>query len=100
MKGGEANMSKNYVIHFCKNKKCNNGWLDEDLTNAKTNPPKWKYCEECCKKYGYVNPEFPPKKKLSEKQLEVIEKNKFAKRKNLTVVEEIKKGGILLPETA
>lgn len=29
----------NYVMHFCRNKKCNNGWIDKDLTNAKTNPP-------------------------------------------------------------
>ena len=59
-------MSRNYVIHFCKNKKCNNGWLGIDLTNAQSNPPRWKYCEDCCKKYGYVNPSLPPKKKLSE----------------------------------
>lgn len=73
--------NKNFVLHFCKNKKCNNGWIDEDLTNAKSRPPKWKYCDECCEKYGFVNPPYPPKKQLSEKQKEVIEKNKFQKRK-------------------
>lgn len=41
-----------YVIHFCKNKDCNNCWIDKDLTNAKTEPPKWKLCKECCKKLG------------------------------------------------
>lgn len=71
-----------YVVHFCKNKECNNCWIDEDLTNAKTYPPKWKYCAECCEKYGVVNPETPPKKKLSEKQIETLNKHKFTKRKN------------------
>lgn len=42
----------NYVMHFCRNKKCNNGWVDKDLTNVKTNPPKWKYCKECADKLG------------------------------------------------
>lgn len=44
--------SRIYVIHFCHNKECNNGWLDEDLTNAQTIPPKWKYCKECCEALG------------------------------------------------
>ena len=78
-------MSKNYVLHFCKNKKCNNGWIDEDLTNAQSRPPSWKYCEDCCAKYGFVNPPHPPKKKLSEKQLNVLNKNKFTKRKKSPV---------------
>ena len=43
---------KVYVIHFCRNKECNNGWLDEDLTNVKTFPPQWKYCRECADKFG------------------------------------------------
>ena len=79
---------KTYVIHICKNKKCNNAWVDVDLTNAKSRPPSWKYCEECCKKYGFVNPEFPPKKKLSKKQLEVLTKNQFCKRKKSLVTNE------------
>ena len=41
-----------YVVHYCKNKKCNNAWTDLDITNAKTIPPKWKYCKECCKSLG------------------------------------------------
>lgn len=44
-------MSK-YVFHFCKNKECNNGWVDEDLTGVKSRPPMWKYCEECCRRLG------------------------------------------------
>lgn len=44
-----------YVVHDCKNKKCNNAWIDKDVTRATTYPPKWRYCPECCDKYGYVN---------------------------------------------
>ena len=39
----------NYVMHICRNPKCNNGWIDKDLTNAQINPPDWKYCRECAK---------------------------------------------------
>lgn len=34
----------NYVMHICRDPKCNNGWIDKDLTNAKRTPPDWKYC--------------------------------------------------------
>lgn len=74
-----------YVVHYCKNPKCNNAWIDEDLTNAKSRPPRWKYCSECCEK-GFVNPETPPKKQLSKKQWEIINRNKFQKRKKSTVL--------------
>ena len=72
-------MMKNYVIHFCKNPNCNNAWIDEDLTNAKTRPPKWKYCKDCCEKYGYVNPEFPPKRKNATERIQRLEKHQFKK---------------------
>lgn len=72
---------KRYVLHICKNTKCNNGWIDEDLTNAKSRPPSWKYCGDCCKKYGFINPARPLKKKLSEKQKEALTKNQFPMRK-------------------
>ena len=42
----------NYVMHFCRNKKCNNGCIDKDLTNAKSTPPDWKYCKDCAEKLG------------------------------------------------
>lgn len=29
----------NYVAHICRNPKCNNGWIDKDLTDARVNPP-------------------------------------------------------------
>ena len=76
------NKQTKYVAHICKNTTCNNIWVDEDLTNAKSYPPKWRYCEECCINYGYVNQETPPKKELSQRQLETLNKHKFAKRKN------------------
>lgn len=57
-----------YVIHVCKNPKCNNCWIDEDLHNAQDRPPQWKYCSECEKK-GFKN----PKKRKSNKTPEQIE---------------------------
>ena len=45
-------MSKNFVLHFCKNPDCNVGWLDVDVTDVTTIPPKWKYCRKCCKLLG------------------------------------------------
>jgi hypothetical protein len=78
---------KIYVVHFCKNKNCNNAWLDEDLTNAKNRPPRWKYCKECCEKFGFTNPKSPPKKKLSAKQEETIQKHRFQKRKKSSVID-------------
>lgn len=59
----------NYVIHFCKNAKCNNAFIDLDLTNAKSRPPQWKYCNDCCKKYGFTNPAKPPISKKKQEQL-------------------------------
>lgn len=62
-------MAKKYVMHFCKNNKCNNGWIDVDLTNCTSRPPKWKYCKDCCKQHGYINNPANAKKPRSEKQL-------------------------------
>jgi len=62
----------NYVVHYCKNPECNNCWIDKDVTNVKTYPPTWKYCEECCKKLGI---DFNNQsRELSEKQQEAIDK--------------------------
>ena len=68
----------NYVVHYCKNTKCNNCWIDEDLTNAKSRPPKWKYCPDCVKD-GYANPRKPP---LTESQKNKIELMNQAKNNN------------------
>lgn len=66
-----------YVLHQCKNPECNNGWIDVDLTNAKSRPPKWKYCSECCEKYGFVNPGFPPKRKDANIRIERLKQYRF-----------------------
>lgn len=72
----------NYVMHFCRNKKCNNGWIDKDLTNAKSTPPDWKYCRECAAKLGIDYDAQTPTSNLTEKELEqrqkIIEKAKKA----------------------
>jgi hypothetical protein len=34
-----------YVSHTCK--KCGVAFMAEDLFNAKSKPPTWKYCNEC-----------------------------------------------------
>ena len=60
----------NYVIHYCKDPKCNNAFIDTDVTKAKTRPPQWRYCPECCEKFGYVNPDKPPISKKKQEQLQ------------------------------
>ena len=73
----EKTTENTYVVHNCKNKKCNEAWIDVDLTNAQSRPPKWKYCKDCCEKYGYVNPEFPPHKKDYFERIDRIKKFQF-----------------------
>lgn len=67
----------NYVLHFCRNKKCNNGWIDEDLTKT-TSPPKWKYCKECAEKLGIDYDAQTPTSNLTKEELE--HKNKLKER--------------------
>lgn len=66
----------NYVMHFCRNKKCNNGWIDKDLTDARVNPPDWKYCRECAAKLGIDYDAQTPTSNLSKKELAFLEKKK------------------------
>lgn len=79
----------NYVMHICRNKKCNNGWIDKDLTNAKTNPPDWKYCKECAEKLGIDYDAQTPTSNLSNKELKeyqrrvALAKLNGEKRKNI-----------------
>lgn len=61
-------------MHICRNKKCNNGWIDKDLTNAKTNPPDWKYCRECAAKLGIDYEAQTPTSNLTEKELHEYER--------------------------
>lgn len=69
-----------YVIHFCRNKKCNNGWIDKDLTNVKTIPPKWKYCKECAEKLKIDFDNQKPSDYMNEKILK--QKQSIHKLKN------------------
>lgn len=71
----------NYVMHFCRNPKCNNGWIDKDLTQAQVNPPNWKYCTECCKKLGIDYDAQTPDSNLTPKEL--AHKNKLRERAKL-----------------
>ena len=66
----------NYVMHFCRNKKCNNGWIDKDLTNAKSTPAGWKYCRECAEKRGIDFDAQTPTSNLTKKELLHLEKKK------------------------
>lgn len=68
----------NYVMHFCRNKKCNNGWIDKDLTHATSTPPSWKYCKECAAKLGIDYEAQTPTSNLTEKEL--AHKNKLRER--------------------
>lgn len=76
----------NYVMHICRNPKCNNGWIDKDLTNARVNPPSWKYCRECAEKLGIDYDAQTPESNLTEKELAF--KNK--QREKMKKVNEIR----------
>lgn len=65
-------------MHFCRNKKCNNGWIDKDLTHVKITPPRWKYCKECAVKLGIDYEKQTPDSNLTEKEL--ISKNNRRER--------------------
>ena len=68
----------NYVMHFCRNKECNNGWIDKDLTDARINPPDQKYCKECAEKLGIDYDAQTPESNLTEKEL--AHRNKLRER--------------------
>ena len=74
-------MSKKVVFmqYICKC--CDKIYLDKDVKGRMT-PIKGCYCPEYVEKYGFVNPETPPKKKLSKKQISTLQNNQFCKRKN------------------
>ena len=72
----------NYVMHFCRNKKCNNGWIDKDLTRCTTFPPNWKYCWECAEKLGIDYDAQTPDSNLSKKELEIKNKKRIRFERN------------------
>ncbi|MCD8024742.1 MAG: hypothetical protein LUE64_04335 [Candidatus Gastranaerophilales bacterium] len=61
----------NYVMHYCRNKNCNNGWIDKDLTSVKTYPPAWKYCRECAERMGIGFEKQKPSDYRSEEEKEI-----------------------------
>lgn len=65
-----------YVVHYCRNKECNNAWIDTDKTKVKDYPPHWKYCRECCEKLGIDFDKQTTKSNASSKQLEAYAKGK------------------------
>ena len=67
-----------FMQYACKN--CEKMFLGKDVKGRMT-IIKGYYCPEC-QALGFVNPTERPKKKLSAKQQEVLEKNKFGVRKN------------------
>ena len=71
-----------YILHFCRNKKCNNGWIDKDLTNAKSAPPDWKYCRECAEKRGIDFDAQMPDSNLSKKELEIKNQKRLRFERN------------------
>lgn len=85
----------NYVMHICRNPICNNGWIDKDLTDARVNPPSWKYCRECAEKLGIDYDAQTPESNLTEKELE--HKNKL--RERIKKAREKQKTKINFPET-
>ena len=74
----------NYVMHFCRNKNCNNGWIDKDLTHATTIPPKWKYCKECAKKKGIDFENQKPNDYRTPEQIEKMKEKMSQIRAQLT----------------
>lgn len=72
----------NYVMHVCRNRKCNNGWVDKDLTKCTTLPPDWKYCRECAEKLGIDYDKQTPDSNLTAKEIanKIKIERKFKKR--------------------
>ena len=83
-------MKKNveYVMHFCKNSKCIEGWIDVDVKNSQVRPPRWKYCVSCCQKYGYINPATPPRRKDAEDRIKRITPYQFSTQKKSSITNE------------
>ena len=67
-------MSEAYMQYICRN--CDCIYLDKDVKGRMT-PIKGYYCPDCVEKFGFTNPIQRPKKKLSNKQKEILNKNSF-----------------------
>ena len=71
-----------YVMHICRNPKCNNGWIDKDLTRCTTFPPDWKYCKECAEKLGINFDAQTPDSNLTKKELEIKNQKRIQFERN------------------
>lgn len=60
----------NYVVHYCKNKNCNNAFMAEDYTKVIDIPPHWRLYPDCCKELGIDYDKQRPWNSYSEKQKE------------------------------
>ena len=78
-KKDRVKMSEAYMQYICRN--CDCIYLDKDVKGRMT-PIKGYYCPDCVEKFGFTNPIQRPKKKLSNKQKEILNKNSFLVRKN------------------
>lgn len=86
----------NYVMHVCRNRKCNNGWVDKDLTDARVNPPDWKYCKKCAEKLGIDYDKQTPDSNLTSQEIaykqklrERLKKAREIQKRNINPVERI-----------
>ncbi len=77
-----------YVMHFCRNKKCNNGWIDKDLTRCTTFPPDWKYCKECAEKRSIEFEAQTPDSNLTKKELEIKNQKRIRFEQNKKIKSE------------
>lgn len=67
--------AKPYVLHFCKDRQCNNGWLAPDEYGVKSLPPRHLYCFDCEVYEGKSNRKDPSKVQ-SGKRLAILNKRK------------------------
>ena len=72
-----------YVIHFCKNKECNNAFIAVDYTKVKDVPSHWRLCPDCCKKLDIDYGKQRPWNMRTEKQKEFYKKFAEMGKQNL-----------------
>lgn len=74
-----------YVCHVCKS--CKSAFVAEDYTNAKDEPPKWRYCPGWAKEKGIDYDSQTPRKnrtpeeqKRIDEQIEKLKQYQFIKK--------------------
>ncbi len=68
--------AKPYVLHFCKDKNCNEGWLAPDEYGVKSLPPRHLYCWQCELFEGKSNGKDPNKVKSGKRLAEIKRRKK------------------------